>query len=86
VDRYETANACEKADVLETVRSIGSLGSAPTLVDNNREIDWKHWESPLLSPKKSSPTLSPITPLSPVRLRCLEDPRDDDDDDFPLSR
>ena len=77
VDRYETASACEKADVLETVQSIGSLGSAPTLVDNSREADWKHWETPLLSP---------ITPLSPVRLRGLDDTRHDDDDDFPLTR
>jgi hypothetical protein len=85
LDRYEAANACEKADVLETVRSIGSLGSAPTLVES-REIDWQHWESPLLKAKRSSPTLSPIIPLSPVRMRCLDDPRDDDDDDFPLTR
>jgi hypothetical protein len=76
MDRYETANACEKADVLETVQSIGSLGSAPTLVDNSREMDWKHWETPVLSP---------IAPLSPVRLRGLDDARDDDDD-FPLTR
>lgn len=75
---YETADSCEKGDMLETVRSIGSLGSAPTLVDS-REIDWKSFGEPgsptsFSSPRRvSSPTMSPITPLDPCLLREVED-------------
>ncbi|KAF2268135.1 hypothetical protein CC78DRAFT_613350 [Lojkania enalia] len=72
--RYDTADSCEKGEVLETVRSIGSLGSAPTLVET-RELEWKIAEgSPMSSPRRiSSPTLSPITPLTPCLLRGVED-------------
>ena len=70
--RYETADSCEKGDVLETVRSIGSLGSAPTLVESK---DWRFSDGSLMSTSRrmSSPTLSPITPLSPAMLRRIED-------------
>ncbi|KAF2257266.1 hypothetical protein BU26DRAFT_413352 [Trematosphaeria pertusa] len=74
LDRYETADCCEKGDALETVRSIGSLGSAPTLVES-KELDWRLSEASLMSsPRRvSSPTLSPISPLSPCVLRGIED-------------
>lgn len=74
LDRYEKSDCCEKGDVLETVRSIGSLGSAPTLVES-KEIEWRLSEaSPMSSPRRfSSPTLSPVAPLSPCLLREIED-------------
>ncbi|ORY18869.1 hypothetical protein BCR34DRAFT_296753 [Clohesyomyces aquaticus] len=80
LDRYDTADGCEKGDVLETVRSIGSLGSAPTLVES-RDLEWKLAEaSSMSSPRRmSSPTLSPITPLTPCVLRGIED----DDEIYP---
>jgi hypothetical protein len=75
----------EKTDVLETVRSLGSLGSAPTLVET-KDADMLRWksmdlESPPLSPVRfsierrfSAATLtSPITPVAPCRLRGIED-------------
>lgn len=75
LDRYETAECCEKGDLLETVRSIGSLGSAPTLVESHKELEWRLSEASLMSsPRRpSSPTLSPITPLSPCVLRAFND-------------
>ncbi|KAF2017335.1 hypothetical protein BU24DRAFT_420376 [Aaosphaeria arxii CBS 175.79] len=83
---YATANRCEKGDMLETVRSIGSLGSAPTLVES-REVDWTKsgdFGSPMSSPRRfSSPPMSPISPLSPCRLRGIED---EDDEIYPYSR
>ena len=39
LERFENAGCMEKGDGLETVRSMGSLGSAPTLVEGN--LDWK---------------------------------------------
>lgn len=79
--RYEQADCCEKGDVLETVRSIGSLGSAPTLVES-REIQWRlsDGSSMLNSRRMSSPTLSPITPLTPCVLNRIED---EDDQIYP---
>ncbi|KAH8730469.1 hypothetical protein GQ44DRAFT_746895 [Phaeosphaeriaceae sp. PMI808] len=56
LDRYATSDSCEKGDVLETVRSIGSLGSAPTLVEcRELGMDWKGFDldSPPLSPTRS---------------------------------
>ena len=81
LDRYEQADCCEKGDyceksnVLETVRSIGSLGSAPTLVGSHKEMEWRLSEASLMSsPRRpSSPTLSPITPLIPCVLKEVED-------------
>jgi hypothetical protein len=81
----------EKNDVLETVRSVGSLGSAPTLVESkDLDMRWKSMDldSPPLSPTRfsndrrfSAATLtSPITPVQPCRLRGIEDEDDDDDD------
>jgi hypothetical protein len=91
LDRYQTADSCEKGDVLETVRSVGSLGSAPTLVES-KDLDfrWKSMDldSPPLSPARSSRRFStatltsPITPVAPCRLRGIED-KDDDDDVYP---
>ncbi|KAF2464873.1 uncharacterized protein BDR25DRAFT_296035 [Lindgomyces ingoldianus] len=80
LDRYDTADSCEKGDMLETVRSMGSLGSAPTLVES-KELEWKLAEgSPMSSPRRmSSPTLSPITPMTPCLLRGIED----DDEIYP---
>ncbi|KAH7361232.1 hypothetical protein BKA66DRAFT_573579 [Pyrenochaeta sp. MPI-SDFR-AT-0127] len=82
MDRYETADSCEKGDMLETVRSVGSLGSAPTLVES-KEMGWKSMDldSPPLSPTRrfSAATLSPITPLTPCRLRGIEDDEEDDE-------
>ncbi|KAF1996182.1 hypothetical protein P154DRAFT_443848 [Amniculicola lignicola CBS 123094] len=80
MDRYDTADSCEKGDALETVRSIGSLGSAPTLVES-RQLDWKIGDaSPMSSPRRiSSPTLSPITPLSP----CIFRERDEEEEIYP---
>lgn len=71
--------------MLETVRSIGSLGSAPTLVDT-KDMDWKIFGEPgspttLASPRRiSSPTMSPISPLAPCLLRDVED----DDEIYPF--
>jgi hypothetical protein len=89
LERYETADFCEKGDMLETVRSVGSLGSAPTLVESkDMGIGWKSMEmdSPTLSPTRrfSTASLSPITPLTPARLRGIED--DEDDDIYPYPR
>lgn len=67
--------------MLETVRSIGSLGSAPTLVDS-KDMDWKEPGSPMSmsSPRRvSSPTVSPISPMAPCLLREVED----DDEIYP---
>jgi chromatin remodeling complex protein RSC6 len=82
---YETADSCEKGDMLERVRSIGSLGSAPTLVDT-RDMDWKSFGEPV-SPttiasarRPSSPTLSPISPLAP----CLVREVDEEDEIYPF--
>jgi hypothetical protein len=80
LDPYEQADCCEKggycekSDVLETVRSMGSL-DAPTLVGSHKEIEWRLSEASLTScPRRpSSPTLSPITPLFPCVLREVED-------------
>ncbi|OWY44897.1 hypothetical protein AALT_g3762 [Alternaria alternata] len=85
LDRYETADSCEKGDLLETVRSVGSLGSAPTLVESKDVgAGWKSMDSPTLSPttptiRFSNSTLSPIAPLTPARLRGIEDGEDDDE-------
>jgi hypothetical protein len=82
---YETADSCEKGDMLETVRSIGSLGSAPTLVDT-KDMDWKSFGEPgspttLTGPRRmSSPMLSPISPLAP----CLVREVDEDDEIYPF--
>jgi hypothetical protein len=93
LDRYQTADSCEKGDVLETVRSVGSIGTAPTLVGSMEEEIEKRWksmdlDSPPVSPIRSSRRFStqtltsPITPVMPCRLRGIEDrPGDDDDDD-----
>jgi hypothetical protein len=88
LDRYETADSCEKGDMLETVRSVGSLGSAPTLVESKDVgMGWKSMDldSPTLSPTRrfSTATLSPITPLTPARLRGIED---EDDEIYPYPR
>jgi hypothetical protein len=74
LDRYDQANCCEKGDVLETVRSIGSLGSAPTLVESHKDIGWRLSEASLMSSQRrmSSPTLSPITPISPCVLKDMD--------------
>lgn len=84
-ERYETADSCEKGDMLETVRSIGSLGSAPTLVESGGgEMRWKSMdlESPPLSAttRFSAQTLGPIAPLTPCRLRAVEDFEEDRDE------
>ncbi|KAF2116768.1 hypothetical protein BDV96DRAFT_572829 [Lophiotrema nucula] len=85
--RYEAADSCEKGDVLDTVRSIGSLGSAPTLVES-KDLEWKVADSiresvmgsPMSSPRRiSSTTISPITPLTPCLLRDVID----DDEIYP---
>jgi hypothetical protein len=79
VDRYEKADCLEKGDVLETVRSIGSLGSAPTLVDSHKEIEWRFSEATMASsPRRPSeatfsshPRRTSETPLlisSPIRV------------------
>jgi hypothetical protein len=86
LDRYQTSDSCEKGDMLETVRSVGSLGSAPTLVEKDIEVRWKSMDldSPPLSPTRSSRRFStatltsPITPVAPARLRGIEDKDDDD--------
>jgi hypothetical protein len=79
--------------VLETVRSVGSIGTAPTLVGSMEIEIEKRWksmdlDSPPVSPTRSSRRFStqtltsPITPVMPCRLRGIEDrPGDDDDDD-----
>ncbi|KAF2798511.1 hypothetical protein K505DRAFT_267461 [Melanomma pulvis-pyrius CBS 109.77] len=78
--RYESADSCEKGDALDTVRSMASLGSAPTLVES-REMQWRLSDGSLMSTSRrmSSPTLSPITPLTPCILRRIED----DDEIYP---
>jgi hypothetical protein len=80
-DSFENASACEKANVRETVTSIGS---APTLLGSaNRESN--QWDNSILHAKRSSPTLRPtepfiplrplssLTPLDPVRMRSALD-------------
>jgi hypothetical protein len=97
LERYDTSSDCEKGDVLETVRSIGSLGSAPTLVDCKEiGMGWKSMDldSPPCSPARSTggwdrrfsaATLtSPITPVAPCRLRGIED--EDDDEIYPYPK
>jgi len=82
LDRYSTADSCEKGDILETVRSVGSLGSAPTLVESkDAYTEWKSMDSPTLSPtaRFSTQTLCPIAPLTPARLRGIEDDEVDDE-------
>lgn len=74
--------------MLETVRSVGSLGSAPTLVESKEVgMGWKSLDldSPPLSPTRrfSTATLSPITPLTPARLRGIEDDEDEEDEIYP---
>jgi hypothetical protein len=90
-DRYESSGCCEKGDMLETVRSIGSLGSAPTLVESTEA--GRRWKSMDLDSPPQSPTsrdsrrfstatlTSPITPVAPCRLRGIEDEDADDDDE-----
>jgi hypothetical protein len=58
--------------MLETVQSVGSLGSAPTLVESKDGGGEREWKSMVLD----SPTLSPVTPLSPVRIRGWEGDED----------
>jgi hypothetical protein len=58
--------------MLETVRSVGSLGSAPTLVESKDGSGVREWKSMSLD----SPTLSPVMPLSPVRIRGWEEDED----------
>jgi hypothetical protein len=97
LERYDTSSDCEKGDVLETVRSIGSLGSAPTLVDCKEiGMGWKSMDldSPPCSPARSTggwdrrfsaATLtSPITPVAPCRLRGIED--EDDNEIYPYPK
>ncbi|KAF1916895.1 hypothetical protein BDU57DRAFT_557019 [Ampelomyces quisqualis] len=89
LDRYQSSDSCEKGDALETVRSVGSLGSAPTLVES-KEV-WKSMDldSPPVSPTRSSRRFSaatltiPITPVAPCRLRGIEDKSDNGDDLYP---
>jgi hypothetical protein len=93
-DRYESSGSCEKGDMLETVRSIGSLGSAPTLVESKEVgMGWKYLDSPPQSPTRSdsrrfsTATLtSPITPVFPCRLRGIEDEDDVDDEIYPYPK
>jgi len=95
-DRYESSGCCEKGDMLETVRSIGSLGSAPTLVESKEAgTGWKSMDldSPPQSPTSrdsrrfSTATLtSPITPVAPCRLRGIEDEDDDDEKIYPYHK
>ncbi|KAH9864855.1 hypothetical protein IAQ61_008800 [Plenodomus lingam] len=93
LERYEAADSCEKGDMLETVRSMGSVGSAPTLVENpGGELRWKSMsvelESPPLSAtttRFSAQTLSPIAPLTPCRLRAVEDFEEDRDEIYPYN-
>lgn len=90
LDRYSTADSCEKGDVLETVRSVGSIGTAPTLVESKEYgMRWKSMDldSPPLSPARSSRrfsaatlTQSPITPIAPCKLKGIEDDSDEDDE------
>jgi hypothetical protein len=82
LDGYSTADSCEKGNILETVRSVGSLGSAPTLVESkDAYTEWKSMDSPTLSPtmRFSTQTLSPIAPLTPARLRGSEHDEVDDE-------
>ncbi|KAF2199333.1 hypothetical protein GQ43DRAFT_442572 [Delitschia confertaspora ATCC 74209] len=68
VECFDNADSMEKGDCLETVRSIGSLGSAPTLV-GTVEWDWKNLDgSPVSYGRRiSSLTLDPATPVfSPI--------------------
>ncbi|KAF2748971.1 hypothetical protein M011DRAFT_457083 [Sporormia fimetaria CBS 119925] len=88
---FASSDSCEKGDMLETVRSIGSLGSAPTLVDS-KELDWKRFSDPgsptmQISPSRriSSPMMSPISPLAPCVVREVdEDDEDADDGIYPF--
>ncbi|KNG50024.1 hypothetical protein DDE82_004597 [Stemphylium lycopersici] len=85
-DRFQAAGSCEKGgvDMTETVRSVGSLGSAPTLVESKDVAGWdgsgKRWksmelelESPPVSPnarRESAATLhAGVAPLTAARLR-----------------
>ncbi|USP80670.1 hypothetical protein yc1106_07944 [Curvularia clavata] len=92
---YQASSCCEKGEsnVLETVRSVGSsLESAPTLVESkygqrsSMGCKSMELESPPVSPTtrrySTTPLLhSPITPLSPVRLRGIIGDEEDEDDD-----
>ncbi|KAF2873047.1 hypothetical protein BDV95DRAFT_627833 [Massariosphaeria phaeospora] len=81
---FDSADCCEKGNALETVRSIGSLGSAPTLVET-KELEWKIADgSPMSSPRRiSSPPMSPITPLTPCLLRGFDDVDEDEIERYP---
>jgi hypothetical protein len=74
-DTFEEADCCEKGDVLDRVRSTGSLGSAPTLVESHKEIEWRLSEASSMwhSRRMSSPPMSPIAPMMPCILREVED-------------
>lgn len=92
LNQYQLSDSCEKGDVLETVRSVGSIGTAPTLVESMEiEKRWKSMDldSPPVSPTRSSRRFStqtltsPITPVAPCRLRGIEAKSGDDDDIYP---
>lgn len=75
-DRYEKADCCEKGDVLETVTSIGSLGSAPTLVDSHKEIEWRLSESTIMSnPRRTSETTFIVSPRRASETTFVSSPR-----------
>jgi hypothetical protein len=66
-DCYDSADACEKANVRGTVTSIGS---APTLIGSALESanrNSRQWESAALHAKRSSPTLRPTEPFGTMR-------------------
>ncbi|KAI8934871.1 hypothetical protein NX059_008547 [Plenodomus lindquistii] len=94
LERYESTDSCEKGNMLETVCSVGSLGSEPTLVESRGggggggEMRWTSMdlESPPLSAtmRFSAQTLVPPTPLTPCRLRDVED-FDEHDEIYPYN-
>jgi hypothetical protein len=76
LDRYDKAGCCEKGDVLETVASIGSLGSEPTLVENHKEVEWRLSEiTAISSPRRASETTLIPSPRRASEATFMSSPR-----------
>ncbi|KAF1978197.1 hypothetical protein BU23DRAFT_525926 [Bimuria novae-zelandiae CBS 107.79] len=73
LDRYEQADRCEKGDVLETVTSIGS---APTVVEDHKEVEWRLSEATMMSsPGRTSESTLIASPRRASEATFMSSPR-----------